>query len=83
MRRILATGLLVLATGAGISQLPHSAEATSHPTFQTVQKSEVLVSPKCIDISQTTKTYYHWSKTAYVKYPKVKTTVTTSRTCHK
>jgi hypothetical protein len=58
------------------------ASASSYPTFQTVSKTEVLISPKCVRYTQKTVTYYHWSKTAYVRYPAPKTTITTATTCH-
>jgi hypothetical protein len=75
----------VVAAGtlfAGGTALASGANASS-PTLQTVVKTETLVSPKCFHETQTTKTYYHWSKTHYIPYtagPRV--TVLNVTTCH-
>jgi hypothetical protein len=72
--------LVFLSVGAGNSWA--QVANASGTTLQTVSKTETLVSAKCFDYKQTTTTYYHWSKTHYVLYPKPKVTVTTGRTCH-
>jgi hypothetical protein len=75
-----AGSLAFLGNGA-VSSWTQVAQA-SGTTLQTVSKTETLVSPTCFDYKQVTTTYYHWSKTHYVLYPKAKVTVTTGRTCH-
>jgi hypothetical protein len=83
MRKIVATGILAGAVFAGFVG-SQAASATSHPTLSTTSRTEVLISPKCYNEIQVTRTWYHWSKkaAAYVPYAGVKATTTTSTHCH-
>jgi len=84
MRRLIATPILTATASLGLIFGLQSAHATTHPTLSTTSRTEVLISPKCYQEHQVTKTWYHWSKAAggYVAYPAVKTTTTDSTHCH-
>jgi hypothetical protein len=81
MRTGIAAGAVTAGLLFGAVSMAGGANASS-PTLQTVTKVETLVSPKCFHYTQTTTTYYHWSKTHYVLYAGPKKTVTTGTTCH-
>jgi hypothetical protein len=83
--RTAVAGLVAAGTlFAGGTALASGANASS-PTLQTVTKTETLVSPTCYHLTQTTRTYFHWSSTAhrYVAYTAGPRVTTTNQTvCH-
>lgn len=73
-----AASALTAGVGVGI------ASAAGTPLFQTSQRTENLVSPRCYHVHQVTRSYFHWSTKAgrYVAYPSAHQTITDYTHCH-
>jgi hypothetical protein len=84
MRKLVAASVIAVAASASLVFGLSGAHATTHPTLSTTSRTEVLISPKCYQEHQVTKTWFHYStKTGgYVAYVAPKTTTTDSTYCH-
>lgn len=80
------TSAAVLSGGGvvGVVASTSPSSAATVPVYNTTSKTQYVISPRCLHLHQVTKTYWHWSKNQYVRYPNGPTITTTDKTtCHK